>query len=60
MRQCLDGLRDLHVLEPKCIVHIAPNNSICFDYFLYFMIDEKVKRINMLFDETLNFKKRWH
>jgi hypothetical protein len=54
MSYCLDKWLDIHILKPKCIIDLAPNNPICFHNFLNFVINKEVERVDMLLDETLN------
>ena len=46
-------------LKPEVIIDIAAHHFIRLDDLLYFMIDEKVERVDMLLYQTLNFQKRW-
>jgi hypothetical protein len=41
------------------IVNLAGNPLICFHNILDFMVNEEVEGVDMLFDQALDFQKRW-
>jgi hypothetical protein len=47
---------NIRVLQPESVVDIAGDPLVRLDNVLQFDVDEVVKRVNMLFDQALDFE----
>jgi hypothetical protein len=51
----LEGENSQNLLKPEVIIDIAAHHFIRLDDLLYFVVDEKVERVDMLLYQTLDF-----
>ena len=48
--------RSQYELKKEHTIYIAGNSAVCFDDFLDFVLDKEIERVDMLFDQALDFQ----
>jgi hypothetical protein len=51
--------RSKYELQKEHAVYIAGNSAVCFDDFLDFVLDKEIERVDVLFDQALDFQECW-
>ena len=51
---------DVSESEAEVIIYVTPNCIVCCNNLLDIHIDEVVKRVNVLFDQTSQLEEGWH